>query len=312
MVCFKKQTGSSAVEIFISMLVFVPFFIAIPLLGKYSDIRHKTLEASRYSVWERTVHAQSNNAWRDGDGEFSEAFKTPEQIYLEADRRFFGNQKVGMHQASSQSDQTVSHFWKNRKGESLLKGVGANSTAKLSGSMAHLDMSDQIDLLSSIGGGVAGVEFIANRGLSQYIGGIGNVNIDLGAVVGGCDIPGVNLGSGLDLGRRGFATSNISVPVTDFMQRTQGEQKDMVYQENAAILSNSWAAPTDRKYQERIDNLTPNQFVNCLTGAGDFFYGLPVLNILYGEVRDSYRSDIGSPSDVLPNDLIVLDEFPEN
>ena len=55
------QSGQAMVEFLISMtLVMSVLLLAIVMLGKFNDIRNRTLMASRYLAWERTV-------WSDGD-----------------------------------------------------------------------------------------------------------------------------------------------------------------------------------------------------------------------------------------------------
>ncbi len=51
--------GSSITEFIIIMAFFVPVMFAMPLIAKYADIKSKTIEASRYAAWERTVWSGS-------------------------------------------------------------------------------------------------------------------------------------------------------------------------------------------------------------------------------------------------------------
>ncbi|MFM0508953.1 hypothetical protein [Paraburkholderia sp. RL17-373-BIF-A] len=56
-----RQTGQAMVEFLISMtMVMSVLLLAIVMLGKFNDIRNRTLMGSRYLAWERTV-------WTDGD-----------------------------------------------------------------------------------------------------------------------------------------------------------------------------------------------------------------------------------------------------
>jgi hypothetical protein len=41
--------------------VLIPLFLLIPLLGKYIDIRHSTIQTARYEAWEYTVWYRDNN-----------------------------------------------------------------------------------------------------------------------------------------------------------------------------------------------------------------------------------------------------------
>jgi hypothetical protein len=55
------QAGQAMVEFLVSMtMVMSVLFLAIAMLGKFNDVRNRTLMSSRYVAWERTV-------WTDGD-----------------------------------------------------------------------------------------------------------------------------------------------------------------------------------------------------------------------------------------------------
>lgn len=47
--------GQAMTETIVACIVLVPLFFAIPLLGKYMDIAHGSIQANRYTAWERTV-----------------------------------------------------------------------------------------------------------------------------------------------------------------------------------------------------------------------------------------------------------------
>lgn len=57
MINYRQKTGGQAmVELLIvAGLVLIPLFLAIPVLGKYLDIRSSAVQSARYAAWERTV-----------------------------------------------------------------------------------------------------------------------------------------------------------------------------------------------------------------------------------------------------------------
>jgi len=58
----QHHSGQALVEFVVAALFFlVPLFLAIVVLGKFSDVQHTTQMASRYGAWERTV-------WYDDSG----------------------------------------------------------------------------------------------------------------------------------------------------------------------------------------------------------------------------------------------------
>lgn len=57
-----RQHGQAMVEFLVAALFFLlPLFLAIAVLGKFSDVQHTTQMAGRYAAWERTV-------WYDDTG----------------------------------------------------------------------------------------------------------------------------------------------------------------------------------------------------------------------------------------------------
>jgi len=57
-----RHSGQAMTETIIAAsFVLIPLFLLIPLLGKYIDIRHTTIQAARYEAWEYTVWYRDNN-----------------------------------------------------------------------------------------------------------------------------------------------------------------------------------------------------------------------------------------------------------
>jgi len=52
---FYRESGAASVELIVGCLAALPLFFAISLLGKYADMRHKTVEAARYVAWEDVI-----------------------------------------------------------------------------------------------------------------------------------------------------------------------------------------------------------------------------------------------------------------
>lgn len=52
---YKYSSGQSLTELLVLMLLLVPLFLLIPVLGQYTHIKQRTIEASRGAAWEMTV-----------------------------------------------------------------------------------------------------------------------------------------------------------------------------------------------------------------------------------------------------------------
>ena len=93
--------GNALLETLIALSVLLPFLAGMVLLGKQLDVKHKTYDALRYSVWERTV--------------WSGEAKSDAQITLEALDRSFGNPQARMISASALSAEGISQnsLWRH-------------------------------------------------------------------------------------------------------------------------------------------------------------------------------------------------------
>jgi hypothetical protein len=52
---FFKQDGQSLVEFLVVMTILSPIFIAIYYMGKYADLKHSVVQASRYAAFQRVM-----------------------------------------------------------------------------------------------------------------------------------------------------------------------------------------------------------------------------------------------------------------
>ena len=65
----KTQRGQAMSEFIAAMALFVPLVLGVIYIGKYSDIKHQAIQASRYAAMERALdqerercaHAQAEN-----------------------------------------------------------------------------------------------------------------------------------------------------------------------------------------------------------------------------------------------------------
>lgn len=123
-----RARGQAMVElIIVASLVLVPLFLAIPLLGKYLDIRSTAVQTARYAAWERTVwyggDAASSLGWFGASNQWQANAKTDDQI-----RRELGVRQLSeTTNAFSNSDRSASNFqgssktlWQDRSGSKLL------------------------------------------------------------------------------------------------------------------------------------------------------------------------------------------------
>ena len=57
-----RHRGSALLETIVALAALAPLVTGLVLLGKQLDVKHKTYDALRYSVWERTVWSNAKSA----------------------------------------------------------------------------------------------------------------------------------------------------------------------------------------------------------------------------------------------------------
>jgi len=57
-----KQRGQAASELVAAMAFMLPLFLGVIYLGKYSDIKHQAIQASRYAAFERALDPHAHEA----------------------------------------------------------------------------------------------------------------------------------------------------------------------------------------------------------------------------------------------------------
>ena len=128
------QRGQAMTEFQIAAVyILVPLFLFIPMLGKYIDIKHATIEAARYQAWEYTAWL---NAADDHDimNNFTSAtvpYKSPAETRAEAQQRFFSAIREGENavpiSTTDRSDgwdvEDRNPLWTDHKAQPLFTGT---------------------------------------------------------------------------------------------------------------------------------------------------------------------------------------------
>jgi len=110
-------------------LVLIPLFLAIPILGKYLDMRAAAVQTARYAAWERTVWyggaAASSLGWFGVNRQWQANAKTDDQIRREVGVRELS--ETGPTDAFTSNDRSAGDFsggskalWQDRNGQQML------------------------------------------------------------------------------------------------------------------------------------------------------------------------------------------------
>lgn len=113
---------ATAETVIVSLFFLVPFFLMILLVGKFIDMRSTTLQAARYTAFERTVYSASGNE-RDA----TMARLTDVQLANAVKMRFFSGNVTAITQAQNDSVSAFANnpLWVDQGGNQLV----GNATA---------------------------------------------------------------------------------------------------------------------------------------------------------------------------------------
>ncbi len=282
-----NERGGAMAETLISMVVFIPLFVSIPVLGKYQDIKQKTIEATRYAAWERTIWASDGGrGW--GDGSANE--KSNVRLEREIDLRFYGHPLQGL----DNDDRTENPLLGVRKNGDDIRFLGSRASDTQDNSNVVPLRGELQAFQDGPGYGVSGareiVDGVANLGLSQ-ISGVSAIepvtNIANNISLGNCEL-GIDLERGMFLGHENRVDMLLETPVNNVLG-----QNDLVLASTGGILSNAWVVPRESEelYRARVGRITAAEPVNCVTEPAAVVLGrgasLGTNRPLFGEVRQA-------------------------
>lgn len=148
---YAMNRGNAMVETIVALTVLSPFLGCIALLGKQLDVKHKSFDALRYSVWERTVW--SGNAKSEAD------------VTMEALDRSFGDPSTGVVAIEALRTEGVSRnsFWRHYRQSLLTTPVGSAVSLQSSDDTVPVDAGYVLVPGLAHGAGPVGVAATALR-----------------------------------------------------------------------------------------------------------------------------------------------------
>jgi hypothetical protein len=269
-----RQRGNALIETIVVLLALSPFAAGMALLGKQLDVKHKTYDALRYSVWERTV-------WSEG----GRNAKSPDDITLEALDRSFGHPHAGVSATESLRVEGVSQNPLWRDGTRSL--LADSHSAAFSGSHTN-------DTLPVRAG------YVLVPALAHGAGPVSSV------------IEALQLRD-LELNARGFASARLIANVRPVLaerasraQPNPGSQP-ITHIAHGAILSDMWTSRDEAEFRRKTDNLTADELVETLElpGRPIAMQALSKGGPLYGEGQYSWDPDLRPRSNVLPSAYVT-------
>ena len=282
----RLPAGSAMTETLIALLALAPFVAAIPLLGKQVDIKQKTFDVARYSVWERVVWRNSGTVNR----------KSEEQLTLEARDRVLGDPRTGMLDGTALANAGITEnpLWRDRSRERLIDYEQQRSGVEMDFDEAQAPVEVGYFLVPGVAYGEGAIAAIATA-----------LQVE-----------------DLNLSRRSFASATLALAVrptlvdTARVRRTLGEKVSaannapaLIQSASGAVLSDTWSAADEDDFRRRVDRLTTDELLENLElparAIGSMALGKGEL--LYGEGQFAWDPDLQPNSTTLPRSYVRED-----
>lgn len=257
----QQQRGQAMTEFTITaMFLLVPLFLLIPIIGKYIDIRHSTVQTARTMAWERTVWFEQANWPRDAG---TPQFKSEKEIERVATMRNLAATDKAFQLADWRTDiadNEINRHWRDH---------GDNPLLSASSSLGGIDQQDQNPTSN-----VAYSYFILD-GIQKVEDGINNViNKGWSAINGAASIIGISLpGVGqVDIfskfNNQAYYTPEARIPVNNIpnLARFAGSVSpfaniNLVMQGDAALITNGWTARNSNQFAEWTGDFVPTHIL---------------------------------------------------
>jgi len=268
-----KMRGNAIIEVVASLLALMPFIIGMPVLGKHFDVRHKTFDAARYAVWERTV-------WRDDD---TANRKDNRDVELEMHDRILGDPAAGLISAAGLRTLGISEnrLWRDSASKSLLDYRNGSAPVELQQQRVPTPVDVGDLLVPALAHGYGWSTTATALGIEDLR--IRNETFAVAAI---------SLGLRSIVARRPNSAA----------QPSDDASRPLAQRAHAAILSDTWSARDERTLGHRVDRLTANELIESFELAGQFIslQAPGKGKALYGEGQFAAGVDLRPSSAALP------------
>jgi hypothetical protein len=250
------------VETMVALLALSPFIAGMVLMGKQLDVKQKSYEAARYTVWERTV-------WRSTGTSHT---KRDEDISLEARDRVLGDPRAPITSPAElrAAGITENPLWRGRDQQRLIEHHDA-------GAAFAVDSSESAAPVQS------GYVFVPGIAHGEGV---------LGRIAHALQL------SSLKLNRHSFVASTVSLGLVPLW----GDSDRVTQRAGGALLSDTWSARDENALRSRVDDVTTDELLGHLELPGrPLGMQAPEKGkALYGEGRFGWSPDLRPQSSTLP------------
>lgn len=273
--------------------VLVPLFLLIPLLGKYIDIKHSSIQAARYEAWEYTVWYAADAQTPGGFPGSPMPLKSTAELQRESRRRLFSEPNLVLDagdKATGWEEIDRNPVWRDHAGLSLYAGDLGTTTPPGKPSSRVLSSEPTPDVLA-VREVTRALPLMFSTAFSYFATGL---PIPVPSILR----PPSDFDAAINTD--GYSRSIVAVPVTTppglvdvrTLEGEAGADVDidigtLVFDTEAAVLSDGWNAGGVEHNFDRVGGIVPTNILSELTsGVPGLAEVLAVATYLTPELRE--------------------------
>ncbi len=281
------QGGQATTETLVSLLFLVPLFVLLPYIGKYLDIKDKTIAGARYLVWERTVRSDPAASWGADENRAGD-----DEIIRAAGARILGDPRRPILTSAVPPAGSRNPLWRDYRGgelialESFAGGPSTEPSARLKEQAAPVAHGPAVTAL-------------AFGELPSF-----------GSVGGAFDL-------GLGLTAQSFAAGDTALsiaplPAFDYdgafvdIRPPTDDAPRIRMRNDAAVLTDAWIPGSEDNFSDRVDGLVTDEALQLIVLPGTLTFGN---TLLFQEGSKGKDPELESETTVVPRKYVEL--FPE-
>ncbi len=250
MLSIKKQQGQAIAEFNVTAaFLLVPLFILIPLLGKYIDMKHSSIQAARYMAWERTV-------WFEKAPKYSStaAVKSASVIEKETLSRFFGNsdRQISSADKNTLDDDEVNLLWKDNGGRNLVEVSNVSALFPYGDEEVPSKAYKAFDATTNI------IDTVANALWNGLVDGMNRFNNIMNSLIGVKPIKPVPPKNLVDITGKfhfeGYYRSEVTMDINNIPYLDVFDSLDLQMVSRGAVLTDAWY-PAGNEGKQKQDTM---------------------------------------------------------
>lgn len=254
------QKGQAITEFNVTAaFLLVPLFIMIPLLGKYIDMKHSSVQAARYMAWERTVWFDDKTKPEDTS---TAQVKSQKKLIKETQQRIFS----GVSEDSLDGGD-INPFWNDRSNDIIKSMDDIDMNFINTGNEDVLQMDDDDNALND----KQSYSYKAIELLSEALGITANFvgetlslairafNSVVSTVAPGApSLPQPKRPDVIDKFQfKGYYRASIEMNIDNNHYENIFKSKAPVIASHASVLTDSWVVEGDNQFAEWTDSFVP-------------------------------------------------------